>query len=67
MILEKYNVFDRSRTTQYTNQLAKETNKDMKDLAHLPLPSDPNKQVSTREQILKFYGELSVIELKPLL
>lgn len=51
MILEKYDLFDRSRTTQYTNQLAKETNKDMKDLAHLPLPSDPNKQVSTSVQI----------------
>ena len=38
----------RHQTTHYTNQLAKETNKDMQKLAHLPLPSGPSMQVHPR-------------------
>lgn len=48
-----------SQTTQYTNQLAKETNRDMKDLAHLPLPSDPNKQRHMKLQKEKLTEEFS--------
>ncbi|CAI5672285.1 syntaxin-12-like [Oreochromis niloticus] len=44
---------DRLQQTQhYTNQLAKETNKHLKELGSIPLPSSPSEQVSTRLHVL---------------
>lgn len=48
-----------SQTTHYTNQLAKETNRDMKDLAHLPVPSDPTKQRQMKMQRERLTEEFS--------
>uniref|UniRef100_A0A669EZS9 Syntaxin 12 n=1 Tax=Oreochromis niloticus TaxID=8128 RepID=A0A669EZS9_ORENI len=47
---------DRLQQTQhYTNQLAKETNKHLKELGSIPLPSSPSEQVSTRLHFVSLF------------
>lgn len=46
----------------YTNQLAKETNKHLKDLGSVPLPSSPSEQVSIQQYNMYIFNrEFNVI------
>lgn len=49
------------QTTHYTNQLAKETNSYLKELAHLPMPHSPSEQRQWKMQKERFTDEFSSV------